>query len=271
MKQPIPYIGITDFTRPVEVEGMLNSFDTCMPANHERKLHVGVMMSRKTLNGLETKWAKVFPPKEKVADIFFSDETYNCLHYADSESDPDLSKNLCRAISWGGTGIHAVQLDIAWPDLREIMHAIHSSRKKIEVILQIGKKSFDEVGNNVHCFVDKLHEYEGFITRVLLDKSMGRGLGMDAVGLLPYARAIREIFPHLGIGAAGGLGPDTLDLVMPLIQEFPDLSIDAQGKLRPSGDALREPIDWNMAHEYITKALLKYFYPGKMGRISFNA
>jgi hypothetical protein len=77
---------------------------------------------------------------------------------------------------------------------------------------------------------------------------------MDAVGLIPFARAINEAFPNLGIAAAGGLGPKSVGLVEPLYQGFPDLSIDAQGKLRPSGDAL-DPIDWDMAAEYLVQAL----------------
>ena len=57
-----------------------------------------------------------------------------------------------------------------------------------------------------------------------------------------------------GIVAAGGLGPESVGLVEPLYREFPDLSIDAQGKLRPSGSALH-PIDWDMAETYLVKAL----------------
>lgn len=77
---------------------------------------------------------------------------------------------------------------------------------------------------------------------------------MDAKGLLPFARAVKRRFPQFGLVAAGGLGPDTMHLVEPLIKEFPDLSIDAQGKLRPSGSAL-DPIDWYMAGQYLIKAL----------------
>lgn len=102
--------------------------------------------------------------------------------------------------------------------------------------------------------MQKLEEYEGVIKRVLLDKSMGRGLVMDSECLISFARAIRQRFPELGIAVAGGLGPKTVDLVKPIIDEFPDLSIDAQGKLRPSESAL-DPVDWNMAETYLINAL----------------
>ena len=45
-----------------------------------------------------------------------------------------------------------------------------------------------------------------------------------------------------------------MNLVEPLVKMFPDLSIDAQGKLRSSGNAL-DPIDWGMAETYLVKAL----------------
>ena len=77
---------------------------------------------------------------------------------------------------------------------------------------------------------------------------------MDSKCLILFTRAIKQRFPELGITVAGGLGPQTVCLAKPIIDEFPDLSIDAQGKLRPSGSAL-DPIDWNMAETYLTEAL----------------
>ena len=141
-----------------------------------------------------------------------------------------------------------------WPDPGQIAEGIHRSRKQIEIILQIGKNALEEANNDPEAVVEKLVDYEDVIHRVLLDKSMGKGLGMDAAALMPFARAIRENFPSLGLGAAGGLGPETMHLVAPLVRMFPDISIDAQGRLRPSGSAL-DPIDWSMASAYLIKTL----------------
>lgn len=248
-----PYIGITDFTDFGQVQEMSRVFAAHRPQRSSRILHVGVMMSFKTLHGISSKWQNAFPPKERIADIFSSDEVYNCLHYADYDNNPELWKSLATAIFYSGIGIHAIQLDMIWPDPGEIANGVHASRRQIEVILQIGKNALEEVGNDPLRVVERLGDYEGVIHRVLLDKSMGKGLGMDADGLVPFARAIRESFPILGIGAAGGLGPETIELVQPLVTVFPDLSIDAQGRLRPSGNAL-DPIDWRMAGKYLVKA-----------------
>ncbi len=249
-----PYIGVVDFLTFEQVQNMLKIFKAHRPQGSDRKLHVGLMMSYKTLNNIPTKWLSVFPPKETIADIFSSDETYNCLHYADNDNNPDLWKSLTQAISYGGIGIHALQLDMTWPDPDQIENGVHASRKQIEVILQIGKNALAEVDDDPQAVVEKLKDYEGIIHRVLLDKSMGRGIGMDAQILLPFARAIKQSLPAIGLVAAGGLGPGTVDRIKPLLEEIPNISFDAQGRLRPSGNAL-DPIDWNYAGDYLIESL----------------
>lgn len=254
-----PYIGITDFMNLTEVRRMLKVFRANLATGSKRKLHIGVMMSYKTLQNLPTKWSVAFPSKETIRDIFHpinrdgDKYTYNCLHYADYDHLTQF-RDLALALEWAGPFVEAVQLDMPWPDPVMIDTAIHTSRKNPEVILQVGQRSIDEAGNNPDEIVNRLKDYKNIIHRVLLDKSMGRGLGMDADGLLPYARVIKNAFPQLGLVVAGGLGPTSMNLVEPLLEEFPDISIDAQGKLRPSGSAL-EPIDWDMAEQYLVEAL----------------
>lgn len=109
-------------------------------------------------------------------------------------------------------------------------------------------------GDNPDTVVRMLYPYQTFISHVLLDRSMGKGLGMDAHVLLPYADAISEAYPHLQLVFAGGLGPDSMNLLNPLLRKYPNMSIDAQGQLRPSKSAL-DPIDWDMAEAYLIRAL----------------
>lgn len=249
----IPYVGITDFMTFEQVQRMLAVFKANLATGQNRRLHVGVMMSYKTLHGIETKWTKAFPPKETITDIFGSDETMNCLHYADYDAI-DVFQSLSQAISFGGIGINALQLDMVWPDPGHVASAVHASRKQLEVILQVGKNAIEQANDDPQEVVERLRDYEGVAQHVLLDKSMGRGLGMDAEGLMPFIGAIKSAFPDLGIAVAGGLGPTSMHLVVPIVRDFLGISIDAQGKLRPSGSAL-DPIDWDMAETYLANAL----------------
>lgn len=250
----LPYIGITDFMNVRQVRYMQRVFQARKSIHSNRLLHVGVMMSYKTLHGIPTKWQKAFPTNDQIAEILSVPDTYNCLHYADYEKDPDLWKSLVQAISYGGAGMNAIQLDMIWPDPIAVAYAASTSKKEIEVILQIGKNALELEGNDPQCVVKRLARYAGAVNRVLLDKSMGQGAHMNAYELIPFARAIRDQLPELGITVAGGLGPETMHLVEPLVNEFSDLSIDAQGRLRPSGNAL-DPIDWSLAEQYLTNAL----------------
>jgi phosphoribosylanthranilate isomerase len=143
---------------------------------------------------------------------------------------------------------------MSWPDPTQIKRGVCASQKRIEVILRIGSDALEAVGNDPDATVEQLADYEGAIQRILLDKSMGRGVGMKSDEFRPFIRAIKEAYPMLGIGIAGGLGPETTYLAEPLMREFPDLSRDAQGRLRPSGSAL-DPIAWDMAGTYLIKSL----------------
>ena len=229
-----PYIGITDFTSFAQVQQMLNVFKTFLLSDSRRMLHVGVV------------WQNVSPRKENIANIFSSQETYNCLHYADCANQPCLGESIVEAVHWCGKYIHAIQLDMTWPDPAEIIDGINASRKKVEVILQIGKGSLAQASNDPREVVKRLEDYRNIVNRVLLDESVGRGLCMDVSRLTQFVLEIRKNFPTLGIGVCGGLGPDTVHIIAPLARLVPEISIDAD-------------VDWNMAEEYLTSALRLLF------------
>jgi len=249
-----PYIGVTGSTDPGQVAHLIKVFNEHSPGESERMLHVGVMMSRKTLNGIPSRYSNVFPKNGAIAGIFFSDEAYNCLHYADYENRSGFAVDLSRAIELCGTNISAIQLDMTWPDPAEIAEAIHRSRKQVEVILQVGPRAFEEIEHDRVGLVDRLEDYYTVINRVLLDRSAGKGMRMDAMGLLPFAAEVRKNF-ILEVVAAGGLGPETVHLAEPLLKEIPDLSIDAQGQLHPNGDILAGPMVLERAERYLVQAL----------------
>ncbi len=247
-----PYIGITDFTIFSEVSKMLEFFIENRKYSSDLMLHVGVMMSYKTLNGIHSQWSSVFPQKEKIRKIFAKPckDIYYCLHYADYNNDtkPDDIK---KAISFAGEYVNAIQFDMVWPtpNIIEIAKGFN-----IETILQVGSVAFDAVHNKPEIMINKLRGYEGLIDRVLLDKSMGRGIRMDPDFLIMFASEIKRELSNVGLVFAGGLGPGTVNLIEPIYANFPEMSIDAQGKLRSSGDA-RDPIDWGIARRYITESL----------------
>lgn len=251
-----PYIGITDFTSHEQIGPMLEVFRRNRTLGSNRVLHVGVMMSYNTLNGKDSRFARIFPANEAVADIFGNkaktNDVYYCLHYADYRNQT-LNDDLERAIAFGGRNLDAIQLDMTWPHDTMIARA-RRSRPVTEVILQVGKQAFDSFKNSPTSLVEKLYSYTYTIDRVLLDLSMGNGVPLDADTLLPFIEIISNKIPEIGIGIAGGLGPGQTHLIQSIIKRFPNISIDAESKLRPSG-SLMDPINWSLAAQYLEEFL----------------
>jgi hypothetical protein len=251
---PDPYISITDFTTRWQVMEMLRVLINAQGARQSHKLGVGVMMSHKTLNGLPTKWTDVFPRNEDVAGIFTDHPmALNTLHYADYEGI-NVAENLARATEFGGPNMHALQLDMIWPDSRTLIdHRIRYPR--IKIILQINSRSLDMVDNDPRQLLRALRAYNTTVDYVLLDKSMGRGQGMRAETLIPFVEALAVHRSDLGIVVAGGLGPETIHLAAPIVIRFQkQISFCAQGQMRASGNAL-DPIEWDRAAEYLRQSV----------------
>ncbi|MFC1608729.1 hypothetical protein ACFL3M_00930 [Patescibacteria group bacterium] len=259
MREMKPYIGITDFEDLRQVEMMRDFLNYRRPNSVEHRLHVGVMMSHKSLYGIPGKYTDVFPVKESLPGIFSDKKVFNCLHYADYVKQEGITLDLLNALSHCGDNLDAIQLDMVWPDRDEIVQVLADSGMDIEVILQIGQKSFEKVWNSSEGLIEKLSKYDGVITRVLLDQSMGRGIEMDASEMIPIIEVIKENFPHFGVVVAGGLGPESTHVVEPILRRWRDVSVDAQSKLRFSGNLL-DSIDWSRAKDYVRGILSCFNY-----------
>ncbi len=259
--KPRPYIGITDFPTWETTQRMIDCFKKNQ-SGIPHALHIGIMCSYKSLNGHATKYDDVWPESKYLSNIFpvtGSEPVFNCLHYADYGTTPykETVKTIVKGLNACGAQLHGLQLDMIWPDFAAIWSALRLSfnNSPLKVILQINSRAFEMMDNDPKKVVEKLREYRdlGLLNYVLLDKSMGKGQPLDARFMLPFLREIQEQFPDVGLVVAGGLGPDTLDLLCPILEEFPGISIDAQGRLRPSFDSTK-PIDWNMAERYVKNA-----------------
>jgi hypothetical protein len=253
------YIGITDFPSGDQSLDTLRFFDSLCdtPKMAHCKLMVGVMMSFKTMTGKPSKWTSIWPKKEEIGKIFVDHpRAFNALHYADYNGYTSVA-HLVEAVEWGGPELHAIQLDMIWPP-DVIVKGLKKKHPNIKIVLQINTDALEVVEYNPDLLVEWLRRYDGVVDYALLDKSHGKGVGMEADILLPFLRVIRDRLPDIGLAAAGGLGPYTMHLVEPLIRNIgKDISIDMQGQLRPSGNA-EDPICWRRADNALVKAVDMY-------------
>lgn len=243
------YIGITDFWTKQQALDMLAVFDK-FNKKENRKLMIGIMMSYKTLNDLPTKWKDIWISKDEIANVFPDHPSaFNTLHYADYDGI-DLLRNLLDATSYCGSHLHAIQLDMIWPEPNDVL-AYRLRYPDVKIVLQINSKAFEQIDNDPAKLVERLSFYEDSVDYVLLDKSGGKGIGMDADFLRPFIHELSKT--KIKVAVAGGLGPNTLHRVEPLKKEYPFLSMDAQGQLKFNGDPLGMT-DYSLAGEYVEKA-----------------
>lgn len=261
------YVGICDVLSPEEARAMADELREHRK-DPNRKVMIGVMAGHFTLRP-DAEWGEgqraVFPTREEMANGFTDDpDVFNTVHFADlyrPREKQTLFEDLELVVEHSGDNLHAVQLDVTWPDVDDV-DKFKDKYPDIVVILQLGKPAFDMVDHDPQKMVDELDKYGDSIDYVLLDLSMGKGRAMQADELLGALRLIRQELPGLGLAVAGGLGPDSVHLLEPIAEEFPDISIDAQGRLK-SADApvddrghitSKVPADLARSEEYIRKS-----------------
>lgn len=243
MKQP--YIGITGFMSRNEIQSVLDS----MPKDSNRLLMVGVLASLKTVRGEQNKWPNRYPRVGHIGNIFFRDSrALNLIHYNTKEPE-SLAEQLDEMTVLGGPNLDGFQLNLAWPSYKAISD--HQREWDSIIVLQIGGRAFEMVNHSPQELAERVSAYENVVDYVLLDPSGGYGVPFDtdkARGA--YLEALKAKNLNLGLGVAGGLSPTTLNLIQPLLSDFPDLSIDAEGRLRDSTDNL----DLSVASQYVQGA-----------------
>lgn len=256
-----PYIGITDFTSIDQVRKFLKIREEARetnPRNNFPQLAVGVMATRHTLAEIESEFIDVFPTPQEISQIFRMRHAgiLNVLHYADYR-DIIPFDDVLTAIETGGQLLHAIQLDMTWPNSSHISR-IRRFFPRLDIIIQIGRRAFELVSFDPTKLVKTVDQYpESSRVRFLLDLSMGEGKPLSSKVLLPFIHLLKEKWPLIKLGVAGGLGPETVHLAEDIVQCYSDIGIDAQGQLRRSGN-FRDPINWDRAETYFRKALAMY-------------
>lgn len=247
-----PYIGITGFMSLDEVEEIMK----LIPKNPSHALMVGVLASYRTLRCEPQKRPNRNPRLIDIQDIFpcrwlhrnGKRMTHNLVHYNTKDAS-SLADQLCKMARCSKSDCDGFQLNIAWPPQKELEKFLQQYMRRI--VLQVGGRALKELEKSPTELANRIFDYYGLIDAVLLDMSGGLGRPLDANMLRPYLEKLRETWPDLGLGVAGGLSAETLHLVEPIIRDFPDVSIDAEGRLRDAEDRL----DMEKAKTYFLGAL----------------
>lgn len=254
MLKPVPYIGITGVMNRPQI-ATIGASALNLLHKTGRKIMIGVLASSKTLTGEQNKYPRLYPPIKSLPEIFASDpRLLNIVHY--NTDNPLLLRDelfkTMRLFKERGNGLNGFQLNMPWPSISHL-EDVKTTFPKLKIILQIGPKAFEQVGYSPGAVMEGVGWYLPFIDYILLDPSDGLGKPLSAETLRPYLQELANNLHTIGLGVAGGLGPDTMHLAEPLIKEFPNLSIDAQSGLQEKG-----ALSVNKSVEYIRRALQMY-------------
>ena len=233
-----PYIGITGFCSRSEIDSVL----AALPAEPNRLLMCGVLLSNALLSGQPSDAPNRCPVPDAIAGIFSDDpRCLNLVHYR-PQPGADVADALTRATEVGGPNCHGVQINATrgapWPDPDAL--SIYLERcQPTRVVFQAGREAMESVNHQPEALARRCAEYSGLVTDVLVDASEGLGIPLDAARSAEYLQAIRSTTPGLGLVVAGGLHADNIaELLSPLLPEWSAVSIDAEGRLRDADDHL---------------------------------
>ncbi len=249
----LPYVGVTGFMTTAEVDTVLRDLKT---EDVRARVMAGVLLSDKTMAGYTNNHPMHFPKREDIAGIFTDNPiTLNLIHY-NTHSPYWLADQLCEAMRLGGKNCHGLQLNINWPSVKEL-EKFRQVYPDAIIVLQIGSLAYDDVDSNPVLLTRQLRLYKDLIDYILIDPSGGIGKSFDILSAKLIIRMLKErwLDESFGIGVAGGIDAiNVLDL-QELFDLHPQLSIDAQGRLRDEDDNLNTSI----ARLYAMNALEAYY------------
>lgn len=226
-----PYIGITGFMHQDEVHAALEAFPDC-----GRLLMVGVLVSKKTLYWEQNKYPRRYPVHHEAGRIFVADKRcLNLVHYCSDE--PPTWADVQRLLVFAGPNCGGIQFNGAWParqDIRnhEVSMAMPTVIPNRGIVLQA--KASPRLSPAL--LAAHLNDYRGVVSHVLLDASGGYGKPLDPQLMRLAVKIVHRDAEWIRIGIAGGLCAETLDGLAPIVAEYHDLSIDAEGRLRDAAD-----------------------------------
>lgn len=247
----IPYIGITGFMKRQEIIEVMSVVPKKM---EKRKIMIGVLASGKTLKGGLNKYPNHYPPVLTISQIFLRDyRSLNLIHYH-TEREKNLEEQLLFLTALAGPNCQGFQLNMAWPDPASLerFHSYFKTGYRRTIVLQIGSEAFAKIDYSPDVLTDKITgEYCGLIDYILLDLSGGKEMPFNPEFIGRCLHVLSQKNLYIGIGIAGGLGPDNVGLIASLIKLYPDLSWDAEGRLRDENGKL----DLEKTKNYLIESL----------------
>lgn len=167
-----------------------------------------------------------------------------------------MARTAFRSRKW----VDAVQFDsYPWHEDERLFRSLDFARNALAgmtTILQCHEYAMDALKEKGTAKM--LGRYADVIDYVLFDASHGTGKTMDVEALDRFLETAYEndALDQVGFGVAGGLDAKTVEEKLPyLLEKYPDLSWDAEGKLHPINNAGKRPLQMDIVKKYLRSSV----------------
>ncbi|MBI2410028.1 hypothetical protein HYV30_03240 [Candidatus Kaiserbacteria bacterium] len=217
------------------------------------QLMLGYLVSSKTLNGIPNKWPGRYPRINRLRPALRRHPALLNLIHFNTDNRMRLAADLIRLHELAGPDLHGFQLNIAWPSIGDLEMYREAMGPEPRLVLQIGARAMRELGDSPLRVAEMTGHYVSLVDDILIDASGGSGEPFVIETGRAYLRAIAERGWNIGLGIAGGLSSKNVkEQLGPLLEEFPLLSNDAEGRLRTKPE---DTLDLFETASYIAKSV----------------
>ena len=201
------YVGVTGFKRPEEVLRVSDIFSRCGFPNDEHTVMYGVLCSANRLLNPDEQ-GTISPSLNELPLVVGAapEGSLPMIHYYSVNTPfyPEVKRVLESGDLYCSGACRAVQLNIEWPDIRDV-EQLKREMPQLEIVLQVvpGKQGAEELAR-------KAEQYYGLVEHLLVDDSRGQGKAMDPLNMAEVLVALRHYMPLVNLGVAGGLDGENL-------------------------------------------------------------
>jgi len=183
----------------------------------------------------------------RVAQVYLDSDFVGDPQYRDA-----FVARICKR---GKAWLNALQFDmLPWHTDSTVLSFMERVKDETGFTILLQAHSDAMRYNAPNELVRKLAQYAHVADYVLFDASHGKGVQLDPQALRPYLGAAYEstALQSTGMALAGGLNARVVRDTLPeILQQFPDISWDAEGQLHPVQPDGTRPIDMHVAKQYL--------------------
>lgn len=266
LERPKPYIGISGVVSVGQQE-QLEILSTEMDLfSLNRRLALGVKAVHKTqFLDITNKYGEEWYPvgHEQFANgVTRSNDTDKSIAIAQTFLDPEYVENpgyrdhfTDRIFKRGENWIDGIQFDmLPWHTDPTMVGFLEQLKTKHDatIFLQCHGDAMESLGPQKA--IRRLGQFASTIDYVLFDASHGTGKRLDTDWLKTFLDEAYDSSALEGVGfaVAGGLnGAVVREELIKVVQDFPDISWDAEGQLHPQTKNRTRPLDMDLVQDYL--------------------